>query len=47
MKKIYTYFRWKIHILNIILFHKNEWIIYPNKRMYNKEQLHTTIKLQR
>ena len=31
--------RWKLHIWNIKLFHKDEWIIYPNGRMYNKQQL--------
>lgn len=31
--------RWKLHIWNIKLFHKDEWYIYPSGRMYNKQQL--------
>ena len=38
VKCIYS-LRWKLHIWNIKLFHKNEWVIYPNGRMYNKQGL--------
>lgn len=39
MKRKWAAFKWKLHIWNIKLFHKDEWNIFSNGRMYNKKAL--------
>ena len=39
LRKLYCLLVRKLIVLNIKLFHRNEWVIHPNGRMYNKKQL--------